>query len=472
MNYGVDMANLEGVLLGDYLLLECISHGAVADIYRASQNDTRGYEVAVKIFQSVYAEREAFRIYFMREAEKIGQFDHPHILPFLEYGEGEKLLYAITPFIKSGTLEDLLKKSGGKFSVMQTLPVVQQLCEAVQYAHEHDVIHGNLKPGNVFVTPDGRMLLADFGIVRGYADMQQSLARLDWDTTEYTAPEQSLGLLRRSSDIYALGTLFFRLLTGSPLFTGQTPVEVLLKHVRQPAPSARLLVGSIPEAVDAVLQKALSKHSDDRYATAAELSYAFTSATAVIPTTQLVPRSRSLTTRRLTSLLPDPLTPLPDPPQPSISLVDQTSVIRLAAELLTTASPTPQLPEQHGLAPLNPAEVDIAQMPTQAQEKLAAFVPHRSTEEFAHLRNQPLTPAPAIPPAARQEPGYVQRDEPEKNRLLLPILIVILLLIGLLGALISSLLFPQVPGSSGIRTSPTIVASRVSTTRLWRMEYL
>src|SRR6202049_5095459 len=266
---------LEGVQLSDFLLIECINRGGVADGYRGRQVGEGNYEVAVKVFRPGYAQRESFRDYFMAEAEKIGQFEHPNILPFLEFGEGEGLLYTVTPFIASGTLDDLLKQVGGKFSAMQALPILQQLCSAIQYAHDHDVIHGNIKPSNVFMASDGRMLLADFGIVRGYDDSQQSLTRVGWGSAEYAAPEQSLGVLRRASDIYALGVLLFRILTGQPPFTGQTPVEVLLKHVRQPAPLARSLVPSISDAVDAVLQAAMQKRSDDRLASAEELSNAF-----------------------------------------------------------------------------------------------------------------------------------------------------------------------------------------------------
>src|SRR5207248_2543694 len=205
--------------------------------------------------------------------------------------EGEGLLYAVTPFIQGGTLADLLKQVGGKFSVMQALPIMQQLCSAVQYAHDRDVIHGNIKPSNVFVAADGRMLLSDFGIVRGYDDSQQSLTRVGWGSAEYAAPEQSLGVLRRASDIYALGVLLFRILTGQPPFTGQTPVEVLLKHVRQPAPLARSLVPSISDAVDAVLQAAMQKRSDDRLASPEELSNAFFMAVRVAPVASPVAKS-------------------------------------------------------------------------------------------------------------------------------------------------------------------------------------
>ena len=113
-------------MLSDYLLMQCISKGGVADVYRARQvieNNTsterldwKTFEMAVKVFRPSYAQRESFRDYFMTEAEKIGQFTHPNILPFLEYGEGDDLLYLVTPFMTNGTLDDLLQRVGGHFS--------------------------------------------------------------------------------------------------------------------------------------------------------------------------------------------------------------------------------------------------------------------------------------------------------------------------------------------------------------------
>src|SRR5258706_9248326 len=187
---GCRMSNLEGAMLSDYLLLQCISRGGVADVYRARQTGEGNYEVAVKIFRQGYAQRSSFRDYFMGEAEKVGHFDHPNILPFLEFGEGDGLLYAVTPFVTGGTLDGLLMRVGGRFSAMQALPIMQQLCSGVQYAHEREVIHGNIKPSNIFVATDGRMLLSDFGIARGYDDSQQSLTRVGWGSAEYAAPEQ------------------------------------------------------------------------------------------------------------------------------------------------------------------------------------------------------------------------------------------------------------------------------------------
>src|SRR5215467_4633108 len=159
---------LEGVLLSEYVLLQCISKGGIADVYRAHQTNEGNYEVAVKIFRTGYAQRESFREYFMTEAEKVGQFEHPNILPFLEFGEGEDLLYSVTPLVTTGTLDELLRRVGGRLTAIQAFPIMQQLSSAIQYAHEHDVIHGNIKPTNIFVAADGRILLSDFGIVRGY----------------------------------------------------------------------------------------------------------------------------------------------------------------------------------------------------------------------------------------------------------------------------------------------------------------
>ncbi len=468
-------------MLSDYLLLERISRGNVADVYRARQNNAGQYEVAVKIFRPGYAEREIFRAYFLYEAEKIGQFDHPHILPFIEYGEGQGLLYSVTPFVKSGTLEDLLKKVGGKFSAMQALPIVQQLCDAVQYAHEHDVTHGNIKPLNVFVANDGRMLLADFGIARGYADEQRTVTQLDWGAVQYGAPEQSLGLLRRSSDIYSLGALFFRVLTGSPVFSGAAPVEVLLKHVRQEPPSARTLEPDISDAVDEVLRKALSKRSDDRYVTAAELCRAFAAAVAVAPVASPVARAVNLATRSAISPPPDPQTPMPamsmitPPPGSPVGYQSgATSVISLPPELMQQSAPQPPvLPEQHG----NVAYPGQNAPPASNQAQGVSSHTRRSLEPVEwsplaqssasggpinaadYLRSKPLAPRTAEPrPASKEEQASREKQAGKKGQWL-PVLVIILLVLGLLGALLSPLLFSAHSSSgSGLRALPTIVA--------------
>jgi serine/threonine protein kinase len=475
------MADLEGVMLSDYLLTQCISKGGVADVYRASvRNEScvenkseEKFEVAVKVFRSGYAQREAFRTYFMIEAEKIGRLHHPTILPVLEYGEGENLLYLVTPFVANGTLDDLLRRVGGHFSPTQAVPILQQVCGAVQYAHNSDVLHGNIKPSNIFVTTDGRMLLTDFGIARGYDDSQQSLTRVGWGSAEYASPEQSLGVVRRGSDVYALGILLFRILTGSTPFTGQTPVEVLLKHVRQQPPSVRSFVPTISNAVDEVLQLAMRKRSDDRYASVEEFAKAFAAAVYVAPiasplsqpiamgnrqpaqsgakTSQLVPPSSP-------ALIGNPETPLPPNVTLNTSLPAATSLTReFSPPTMTTplkekaAAPSTTEPVERKEEPMesflddNTGDhksllwtVDPAEWSPIVREDAEDAVPHIPFTATDYVQSKPLI-LPSV-----EETKQEQKIETFNVRLkkLLPLLVVILLLIGLLGAMLSAFLYP------------------------------
>jgi serine/threonine protein kinase len=471
------MSDLEGVMLSDYLLLQCIGKGELADVYRARQNGDGNYEVAVKVYRSGYAQQESFRNYFMAEAEKIGQFDHPNILPFLEFGEGEGLLYVVTPFVAPGTLEDLLVRVGGRFSAMQALPIMQQLCSAVQYVHNHDVIHGNIKPTNIFVAADGRMLLSDFGIARRYDDGQQSLSRVGWESAEYAAPEQSLGVLRRAGDIYALGMLLFRILTGQPPFTGQTPVEVLLKHVRQQPPSVRTLVPTISDAVDGVISMALQKRSDDRFASAEELSNAFLAAVTFAPVASPV------ATRPV--VLPPPQPPSGQPlpvsapknrqtPVPAfnasasrensflVSAIDEpTERIRPPIEVAESGvgsdlAEKRKIKSSMGKAPFWPVD------PVEWSPIADAVTPPHEVNAVpltagAYLHSKPMVPGER-PSAPESSVAPVEPHSNESNRFnvglrkALPVVVVILLLLGLLGALLSSFFFPS--DGPGAHVSP------------------
>ena len=493
------MSDLEGVMLSDYLLLQCISKGGVADVYRARQTTGEGnFEVAVKIFRPGYAQRESFRDYFMTEAEKIGQFDHPNILPFLEFGEGEDLLYTVTPFVGTGTLDELMRRVGGKFSAMQALPIMQQLCNAVQYAHDRDVIHGNIKPSNIFVAGDGRMLLSDFGIARRYDDSQQSLTRIGWGSAEFAAPEQSLGVLRRSSDIYTLGVLLFHILTGRPPFSGQTPVEVLLKHVRQQPPSARLFEPTISDPVDGVLRTAMQKRSDDRFATAEEFSNALLAAVTVAPIASPVAKAISIPTQQFSSTQSqspaDPLTPVPA----HIALPPSTKMPSIPAGQGSVWSPPGETNHKDITYPLDEASLqppplvthplggneDPLSEVTDRQKKSSLlegddagthmfwsagpveWSPLGNEPESAppltandYLRSKPLVPeappTPLTPPTApEQRDSKHQNTSSSRLKKLLPIIVVILLLLGLLGALLSSFFYSSGSPNSGSNYAP------------------
>jgi serine/threonine protein kinase len=490
---------LEGVMLSEFHLLQCISRGGIADVYRARQTGEGNYEVAVKVFCTGYAQRESFREYFMTEAEKIGQFEHPNILPILEFGEGEGLLYSVTPLVTTGTLEDLLRRVGGKFSAMQALQIMQELCSAVQYAHEHDVIHGNIKPTNIFVAADSRMLLSDFGIVRGYDDSQQSLTRIGWGSAEYAAPEQSLGVLRRASDIYSLGVLLFRILTGEPPFTGQTPVEVLLKHVRQQAPSARSFDPNISDAVDGVLHMALQKRSDDRFASAEEFSNALMVAISVAPVASPVAKAVTPMTRQLTpdqkSTVPGPQTPVPaymaqnssiSPITPAFP-IGQTNLSQHTLEPsinqistgggfpedkddsdITLARKTYSLRDDEGIGShmyWSTEPVEWSPIGEETGESRTASAADYLKIKSSQPENITNTAASPLKPVSVKETISAEKHSDSHLKKLLPILVVILLLIGLVAALLSSIFLPTVPSSGNTgKDHPVVMVQTMPST--------
>ena len=467
------MSDLEGVMLSDYLLVQCISKGGVADVYRARQVvetsaerlNGKTFEMAIKIFRPNYAQRESFRDYF--------------ILSLLEYGEGDNLLYLVTPFMANGTLDDLLLRVGGHFSANQALPIMEQLCNAVQYAHNADVLHGNIKPSNIFIAHDGRVLLSDFGIAHGYDDSQQSLTRVGWGSAEYTAPEQSLGVLRRPSDVYSLGILLFHILTGSTPFTGQTPVEVLLKHVRQEPPSARTFVATISDAVDDVLQKAMRKRSDDRFASAEEFLQAYAHAVKIAPIAS--PASRAISTVKLkpfySTTKTNPLTP--PPVLPLVSIESPQTPIPAENDTMSTPIPaavprTREVASSHVLPLFTEhfTSLDTSSTSDEADET-EVFTKHFLTEPDEHneLLFWSVDPAEWSPivkemeenaeadvpftanenlqdkPLVLATPDEVLQEHKIKAfqtrfKKILPILVVLLLLLGLLGAMLSAFFYP------------------------------
>lgn len=477
------MSDLEGVLLGDYYLEKRLSKGGIADVYYGHRSGQSTFEVALKVFHSRYAQQTSFRTHLRAQVEMIGHFEHPNILRVLEYGEGEGLLYVVTPYMQAGTLEDLLLRVGGRFSALQALPIVQQLCDAVQYAHEQHAIHGNIKPTNVLVSPQGSMLLADFGVAGDYADGQQSLTQIGWGAAEYTAPEQSLGVLRPESDIYALGALLFTILTGVPPFTGQTPVEVLLKHVRQQPPLASELVSSISSAVDDVLQKCLRKRADERFASLLELREAFTNAVSIAPiasplTGSLFSRAASSTQAATGPHTPIPLSHSPTGYDGPAHLRNpHTPIPFMATPQALASTSVGNKPFKHIALKHMDEPVRIVIPDTEGKEQKDETAVHNwnflqenkneSDEALfwsadpaewspigdittTKVQDEPLTATeylqskPLIPMEDELEPG-IKPEEPAKSlnailRKWLPLIIVILLLLGLLGALGSAFL--------------------------------
>jgi serine/threonine protein kinase len=275
---------LLGVTLGNCTIERMIGKGGMALVFLAQQaRPTR--TVAIKVLlPSIGAndpdQQQIFLERFRREADTIARLEHKNILPVYEYEEaainGQRLAYLVMPYVRGGTLRqhmDDRKHSGQPYDLPTVSSYVNQMADALNYAHNLGIVHRDIKPSNLLFHSDGRLLLSDFGIVRLNALPALTLTGSFIGTAEYASPEQiSAGELDARSDIYALGVILYEMLTGDVPFTGPTPFAVMAKHLHNPVPSVRAQRPDLSPAVEFVVKKALAKDPKDRYQQAAELA--------------------------------------------------------------------------------------------------------------------------------------------------------------------------------------------------------
>jgi tRNA A-37 threonylcarbamoyl transferase component Bud32 len=267
------MTDLIGQMLGHYQIVEQIGMGGMATVYKAYQANMDRY-VAVKILPKQLAEDPQFIGRFEQEARTIAKLEHKHILPVYDYGKQDDQTYLVMRYIGTGTLKDLVAR--GPLALADAVEYFSQIADALQYAHDHGVVHRDVKTSNVLIGERRTCYLTDFGIAKlaeGAAHFTGTGVMIG--TPSYMSPEQCHGLPADSrSDIYSLGIVLYEMLTGAVPFEAETPVAVVLKQVNEPLPSPRKLNPSIPEAVEKVLFRALAKEPDDRYQAASDFSEA------------------------------------------------------------------------------------------------------------------------------------------------------------------------------------------------------
>ncbi len=287
------MAELAGVLVGNYFLLECLAREGMVETYRARPTTRGGYDVTLRLFRPEFPDPTSFRERFAGEVEKVWRCHHEHIQPLLEFGTGDDLLYCATLIPEAETLEQYLKRMEQLPEYFLPVPVVvrfvAQLCDALQYAHEQGIVHGNIQPASILVQDEEEVLLTQFAMKRAYQDGEPFVAQIDEGNAAYIAPEQALGMIRPASDIYALGVLLYRLLSGKLPYDGESPGETVMKHTNEPIPSLRALRPELPEALELVVRVALSKTPEARFPSAAGLSEALHSALVPGSAQQVVP---------------------------------------------------------------------------------------------------------------------------------------------------------------------------------------
>lgn len=263
--------------LGSYELRRRLGEGGMAQVYLA--RDVRlGREVAVKVLDPKLAERPGFRERFMREARVAAALDHPNIVPLFDFDDKEAL-YLVMPYVSGGSLQDMLPKA--PLPIGEVVTYGSQIADALEYAHQRNVVHRDVKPANMLLHADGRLMLSDFGLAKIVSSTQKLATprnRPDAGTPEYMAPEQVVGTSDSRSDIYGLGVVLYLLLTGRLPFIGSSSQEVMQAHLyKEPAPLRRYNP-NVPLAMEAVVMRAMAKQPADRFQRASELGAALLSA--------------------------------------------------------------------------------------------------------------------------------------------------------------------------------------------------
>ncbi len=196
------MAELAGVLVGNYFLLECLAREGMVETYRARPTTRGGYDVTLRLFRPEFPDPTSFSERFAGEVEKVWRCHHEHIQPLLEFGTGDDLLYCATLIPEAETLEQYLKRMEQLPEYFLPVPVVvrfvAQLCDALQYAHEQGIVHGNIQPASILVQDEEEVLLTQFAMKRAYQDGEPFVAQIDEGNAAYIAPEQACLMMVRA----------------------------------------------------------------------------------------------------------------------------------------------------------------------------------------------------------------------------------------------------------------------------------
>ena len=264
---------------GRYELGEMLGRGGMAEV-RKGTDSRLGRVVAVKRLRTDLASDATFQARFRREAQSSASLNHPAIVAVYDTGEetasdgsGVAQPYIVMEYVAGRTLRDIVRE-GRKILPERALEITSGVLSALDYSHRAGIIHRDIKPGNVMLTPSGDVKVMDFGIARAISDASSTMTQTAAvvGTAQYLSPEQARGeTVDSRSDVYSAGCLLYELLTGRPPFVGDSPVAVAYQHVREPASPPSDHDTELPEAIDAIVMKALAKRVEDRYQSAAAM---------------------------------------------------------------------------------------------------------------------------------------------------------------------------------------------------------
>jgi len=259
------MNNLVGQSLGRYRILEMLGEGGMASVYKAYDTSLER-NVAIKVIRTEKGQDEHFLHRFVRESKALAKLSHPNIVHINDFGEQDGIPYVVMDYLPGGTL---IEKMGNPLPYQEAARLLTPIAQALEFAHQMHIVHRDIKPANILLTQNNLPMLSDFGIAKILEEEQQTNLTgtgVGIGTPEYMAPEQGQGSkVDYRADIYALGVVFYELVTGRKPFRADTPMAVIIKHMTEPLTRPREFVPDLPESVEKIIFKSMAKKPENRY---------------------------------------------------------------------------------------------------------------------------------------------------------------------------------------------------------------
>ena len=265
------MIQIGKIFAGRYRIVKQIGRGGMADVYLAKDLILDGEEVAVKVLRTNYQTDPIAVARFQREARAMADLDHPHIVRITDIGEEDGQQYLAMEYVAGLDLKRYIKEHH-PLSNEEAVRIMGQILLAMRLAHTRGIVHRDLKPQNILLTPDGTAKVTDFGIAVAFAETSLTQTNSMLGSVHYLSPEQARGSKATvQSDIYAMGIIFYEMLTGHIPYDGDSAVTIALQHFQKPLPSVIAENSSVPQALENVVIKATAKKLTDRYKSVAEM---------------------------------------------------------------------------------------------------------------------------------------------------------------------------------------------------------